>query len=136
MHINKYNARKVASSHSWIQIISKRLSHSFGCQTYWFSKLQSKTALTTVVSEYIAWSIVTKKSLPFFSYYAVIQSTEPTVNPIHDNSYITKSSSYTAILIFSQHYEARIVLEHSDQAKFATKSQPLNDIKSMTIFQF
>ncbi len=87
-----------------------------GCPINWASKLQSKIALTTTESEYIALSTATRELLPLWCLPEEITTIGPIKIPIPE----TISTTHTLHLTVSKVYEdnaACIVLAYSDSSK-------------------
>jgi hypothetical protein len=91
-----------------------------GCPIHWASKSQSKIALSTTESEYIALSMATSELLPIKRILLEGQQHTLIRTPLNDNFNVTKSSHLQASRIYEDN-QACITLAESEHSKARTK---------------
>jgi hypothetical protein len=92
-----------------------------GCPIHWASKLQSKIALSTTESEYIALSMATRELLPLRRLLEEITTSGPIKIPIPEAFSTTHTHlTFTVSKIYEDN-AACIVLAYSDTSKPRTK---------------
>jgi hypothetical protein len=91
-----------------------------GCPIHWASKLQSKIALSTTESEYIALSMATRELLPLRHLVNELYKKSFISTPLQTNFSVTKSSTLCTSQVFEDNASC-IVLAYSDGTKVRNK---------------